>query len=107
MFPSTDGNAASAFTLGAHGCLAHGLTQGIALQVGICLHPAVGLDDLLGKRGRRQDLSHQRIRVQGNRRYQPLQLFRTLLCIRRGRRFLSLRLLVLRWRLWSLWVLLS
>jgi hypothetical protein len=43
------------------------------------LHPSVGFDDLLGKRGRRQDLRHQRIRIQRNRGYQLLQLVESLL----------------------------
>jgi hypothetical protein len=34
------------------------------------LYPSVGLDHLLGECGRRQDLRHQRIRIQRNRRDQ-------------------------------------
>src|SRR5208282_4205972 len=43
------------------------------------LHPSVGFDDFLGKCGSRQDLRHQRVRIQRNRRYQPLQLLGSLL----------------------------
>ena len=50
------------------------------------LHPSVGLDDLLGKRGCRQNLRHQRIRIQRDRRDQPLQLFGSLLRVGRRRR---------------------
>ena len=53
------------------------------------LHPSVGLDDLLGKRGGRQNLRHQRIRIQRNRRYQPLQLLGSLLRV--GGRLRGLR----------------
>jgi hypothetical protein len=58
------------------GLLVHTLTQRFALQVRMRLNPSVGLDDLLGECGRRQDLRHQRIRIQRNRRNQPLQLLR-------------------------------
>ena len=47
------------------------------------LHPSVGLDDLFGKCGRRQDLRHQRIRIHRNRRNQLLQLFGSRLVVRR------------------------
>ena len=40
----------------------------------MCLHPAVSLDDLFGKGSRGQDLRHQRIRIESDRRYQLLQL---------------------------------
>src|SRR6266481_1047364 len=54
--------------------LVHRLSQGVALQVRMRLHPLVCLDDMLGKRRRRQYLRHKRIRIQRNRRYQLLQL---------------------------------
>src|ERR1035438_5804041 len=57
------------------------------------LHPSVGLDDLLGKGRRRQNLRHQRIRIQRNRRDQLLQLVGSLLGV--GRR---LRALLVLWR---------
>jgi hypothetical protein len=57
----------------------YSLAQSIALQIRMRLHPPVGLDHLLGKRGRRQDLRHQRIRIQRNRRDQLLQLLGSLL----------------------------
>src|SRR6266404_152108 len=59
------------------------------------LHPLVGLDDLLRKRGRREDLRHKRIRVQRNRRYQLLQLLGSLLYVLLARRGLRRVLLVL------------
>ena len=71
------------------GLLVHSLTQSVALQIRMRLHPSVGLDDLLGKRGRRQDLRHKRIRIQRNRRYQLLQLLGSLLRV--GRRLRGLR----------------
>ena len=42
------------------------------------LHPSVGLNDLLGKRGAGQNLRDQRIRIEGDRRDQLLQLFGSL-----------------------------
>src|SRR6266566_4274191 len=59
--------------------LVHSLSQGVALQVRMRLHPLVCLDDMLGKRRRRQDLGHKRIRIQRNRRCQLLQLLGSLL----------------------------
>src|SRR6266478_5957361 len=54
--------------------LVYSLSQGVALQIRMRVHPLVCLDDTLGKRRRRQDLRHKRIRIQCNRRYQLLQL---------------------------------
>jgi len=39
------------------------------------LHPAIGFDDLIGERGRGQDLRDERIRIKRDGRYQALQLF--------------------------------
>ena len=74
------------------GLLVHRLTQSVALQIRMLLHPSVGLDDLLGKGGRRQDLRHQRIRIERDRRYQALQLLGSLLRVWR-------RLLLRSWRI--------
>ena len=68
------------------GLLIHSLTQGLALQIRMRLHPTVGLDNLLGKRRRRQNLRHKRIGIQRNRRHQLLQLLRSLLGVWRRRR---------------------
>ena len=69
--------------------LVYSFAQRIAFQIGICLHPSVGLYDLLGKRGRCQDLRDQRIRVERNRRDQALQLLGSLLRV--GGRLRALR----------------
>src|SRR6267143_3215861 len=55
------------------GLLVHSLSQGVALQVRMRLHPLVGLDDRFGKRRRSKDLGHKRIWIQCNRRYELLQ----------------------------------
>src|SRR6266850_1700609 len=72
--------------------LVHSLSQGVALQIRMRVHPLVRLDDMLGKRRRPQDLRHKRIRIQRNRRYQLLQLLGSplsvLLTLRRLRRVL-------------------
>src|SRR6266481_4819620 len=80
------------------GLLIHSLRQSVALHIRMRLHPSVGLDDLLGKRGRRQDLRHKRIRIQRNRRYQLLQILRSLLRVLRRLRALrrGLRVLIAR-----------
>src|SRR6266446_1653931 len=75
--------------------LVHSLSQGLALQVRMGLHPLVCLDDLLGKRRRRQDLGDKRIWIQRNRRYQLLQLLGSLLNVLLTLRGLRRVLLVL------------
>jgi hypothetical protein len=46
------------FDAGVPGLLVHRLAKIFTLQVRMRLHPSVGFDDLLGKRGRRQDLRY-------------------------------------------------
>src|SRR6266403_1361072 len=75
--------------------LVHRLSQGVALQVRMGLHPLVCLDDMLGKRRRRQDLGDKRIWIQRNRRYQLLQLLGSLLNVLLTLRGLRRVLLVL------------
>src|SRR5467141_3266916 len=75
--------------------LVHRLSQGVALQVRMRLHPLVCLDDMLGKRRRRQDLGDKRIWIQRNRRYQLLQLLGSLLNVLLTLRGLRRVLLVL------------
>src|SRR6267143_1390238 len=59
--------------------LVHSLSQSLALQIRMRVHPLVCLDDMLGKRRRSKDLGHKRIWIQRNRRYQLLQLLGSLL----------------------------
>ena len=73
----TEGKAASALTLGSQGCVS--TSQRLAFQVGMRLYPSVGFDNLLGKRGGRENLRNERVWVERNGRYQTLQLFGSLL----------------------------
>src|SRR6267154_1840900 len=75
--------------------LVHRLSQGVALQVRMRLHPLVCLDDMLGKRRRSKDLGDKRIWIQRNRRYQLLQLLGSLLNVLLTLRGLRRVLLVL------------
>ena len=64
------------------------------------LDPAIGLDDLLGKSGRGQDLRDESVWVKGDGGNELLQLLGRLLGVRRriarlGRRILGRRLLVI------------
>jgi hypothetical protein len=58
----------------------------IGRQVHVLVQPAVGRGDLVRIGGRRQYGSHQRIRIERDRSYQLIQLFRVQLDIRRRRR---------------------
>src|SRR5579863_925145 len=84
------GKRAESFHAGVPGLLIHGLREVVALQIGIGLHPAVGFHDLRWKSRGSEDLRHQRIRVERDRRYELLQLLRRLLRV--GRRLRGLRL---------------
>src|SRR6266403_2934763 len=75
--------------------LVHSLSQSLALQIRMRVHPLVCLDDLLGKRRRSKDLGHKRIWIQRNRRYQLLQLLGSLLNVLLTLRGLRRVLLVL------------
>ncbi len=83
------------------GLLVDGLTEVITLQIGIGLHPAIGLDHFIGESGGRQYLRDQRIGIERYGRNQALQLLGTLLRVSR-RLLVVLRwrrsLIVLRWR---------
>ncbi len=94
IFPSTDRKRRERLDARVPGLLIHRLTQILALQIRIRLHPSVGFDDFFGKCGRRQNLRHQRIRIQRNGRNQALQLLGSLRGV--GRCLLALR--ILRWR---------
>src|SRR5271154_1697452 len=54
---------------GIPGFFVDSLTQRLVLQIRMRLHKTVGFDDLFGKRGGRQDLRYQRLRIQRDRRY--------------------------------------
>ena len=73
------------------------LTQRVAFHVGIRLQPSIRLDHLLGEGRRRQDLGHQRVRIQRDRRDQLLQLVGSLLSV--GRNLRGLRILLREQRL--------
>src|SRR5882724_4308168 len=75
--------------------LVHSLSQSLALQIRMRVHPLVCLDDLLGKRRRSKDLGDKRIWIQRNRRYQLLQLLGSLLNVLLTLRGLRRVLLVL------------
>ena len=51
-------------------------SQLFAFKLGVCLHPAVCLDDLRWIRGRGQNLRHHRVGIQSDRRDELLQLLR-------------------------------
>src|SRR5271170_8019700 len=85
------GERAEGFHAGVPGLLVHGLGEGVALQIGIGLHPAVGFDDLRWKSGRRQNLRHERVRIERDRRYQLIQLVGSLRGIGRRRSLRAVR----------------
>ena len=58
------GKCGERFHAGIPGLLVHGLRQGVALQIGVGLQPAVRFDDFCGESGCSQNLRDQRIRIQ-------------------------------------------
>jgi hypothetical protein len=65
---TTWGKATSALTLSSPRLLFQRLVERRAREIGIGLGEARGLDALEGVRGRHQNLGHERIRIEGNRR---------------------------------------
>ncbi len=70
------------------------LAQLFSLKLGMLLQPPICFHNLIGISGGCEDLRHQGIRVQCDRRDQLLQLFRSLLCsLNRGLRGRLIRLI--------------